>query len=110
MNFDWDHISDVLAKVEEELQEVKDEMKLDQTSPAMKEEIGDLLFSVAQLARHLDIDPEDALKQANLKFVKRINLVEDQVRLQNKQMNECPTAELEDVWQTVKQQLKKGNS
>ena len=64
--------------------------------------MGDLLFSVAQLARHLDIDPEFALKAANLKFIKRINQVEDLVRADHKEMSELPTQELEQYWQRIK--------
>lgn len=109
VNFDWDHIDDVLAKVEEELDEVKVEMK-SQDKKKQYEEIGDLLFSVAQLARHLDIDPEAALKDANLKFVKRVNLVEDKVKADGFKMQDLPTQTLEDYWQKVKLELKKSSS
>ena len=102
VNFDWDRIEDVLAKVEEELQEVKDEMFLDNNHQKTKEEIGDLLFSVAQLSRHLNIDPEEALKDANLKFIKRINQVEDHVKADGKKMIELSTEQLEEVWQKIK--------
>ena len=105
INFDWDHISDVLAKVEEELQEVKDEMKTMISKQRIKEEIGDLLFSVAQLSRHLEIDPEQALKEANFKFIKRVNLVESAVKKAGKRMNDLPTKELEVYWHEVKQKL-----
>ena len=64
--------------------------------------IGDLLFSVAQLARHLEINPEDALKQANLKFIRRINKVEDAVVARGKNMNNLSVNELEDIWQEIK--------
>ncbi|MFT6633215.1 MAG: MazG family protein [Bacteriovoracaceae bacterium] len=106
INFDWDHIDDVLAKVEEELQEVKDEMKTMESKKRLSEEIGDLLFSVAQLSRHLDIDPEEALKRANLKFVKRVNLVEGKVRADGHQMVDLPTNKLEEYWAKVKVELK----
>jgi MazG family protein len=105
INFDWDHIDDVLAKVEEELQEVKDEMKTMESQKKIKEEIGDLLFSVAQLSRHLKIDPEQALKEANFKFIKRVNLVESAVKKAGKRMNDLPTKELEVYWSKVKQDL-----
>ncbi len=107
VNFDWDHIDDVLAKVEEELQEVKDEMETMESKERLYEEIGDLLFSVAQLSRHLEIDPEQALKDANLKFVKRVNLVEQAVRQDGHEMNQLPTETLEKYWQDVKQELRK---
>lgn len=107
INFDWDHIEDVLAKVEEELQEVKDEMETMESSERLYEEIGDLLFSVAQLSRHLNIDPEAALKDANLKFVKRVNLVEKKVADDGFRMVDLPTATLEQYWSKVKSELKK---
>ena len=110
VNFDWDKIEDVLAKVEEELDEVKDEMKTMQSSTRLYEEIGDLLFSVAQLARHLNIDPEQALKDANLKFIQRINLVEDNVKADGHEMVDLPTAKLEEYWVNVKNHLKKTNT
>lgn len=102
INFDWDHVSDVLKKVDEELQEVKDEMGIENNQAKLKEEIGDLLFASAQLARHLDIDPEDALKQANLKFIRRIHKVEDEVKKMSKAMTDLTTEELEEIWQNIK--------
>ena len=102
INFDWDHINDVLVKVEEELDEVKVEMKTMESQEKLKEEIGDLLFSVAQLSRHLDIDPEEALKQANLKFVKRVNKVESLVNADGHKMTELPTQTLEEYWAKAK--------
>ena len=102
VNFDWDKIEDVMAKVDEELIEVKEEIKLDPNSGKTFEEIGDLLFSVAQLARHLKIDPELALKEANKKFVKRINKVEELVLSDGKQMQELTTEKLEEYWSKIK--------
>ncbi len=106
INFDWDNIQDVLAKVEEELDEVKEEMSTMESSERLYEEVGDLLFSVAQLSRHLNIDPEAALKDANLKFVKRVNLVEEKVMQDGHKMNELATATLEEYWSKVKSELK----
>lgn len=105
INFDWDHISDVMAKVEEELQEVKDEMLHMRSKKNLFEEIGDLLFSVAQLSRHLGIEPEEALKEANLKFIKRVSMVEDKVRDDGFKMTELSTKTLEDYWAKVKVEL-----
>lgn len=106
VNFDWDHVNDVIAKVDEELEEVKVEIKNDPTSKEVYEEMGDLLFSVAQLARHLNIDPEQALKDANLKFINRINLVEDKVKTDKKEMADLATNELEEYWALVKKELR----
>ena len=103
-NFDWENHLQVISKVEEEWQEVKEELpptgKFDKARA--KEEIGDLLFSVAQLARHLNLNPEECLREANMKFIKRFQKVEDRVRTQGKKMAETPQAELEKIWVEVK--------
>lgn len=104
VNFDWDDYYQVVAKVEEEWQEVKEELppggRYD--SRRVKEEIGDLLFSVAQLARHLDLNPEDCLRDANRKFIQRFQKVEDAVRSEGKTLEEMPQTELEKIWVKVK--------
>ena len=104
VNFDWEDYYQVMAKVEEEWQEVKEELppggKHDKQR--VKEEIGDLLFSVAQLARHLDINPEIALRDANRKFINRFQKVEDKVKANGKTLEETPQAELEKIWVEVK--------
>lgn len=104
VNFDWEDYYQVMSKVEEEWQEVKEELppggKHDKAR--VKEEIGDLLFSVAQLARHLDLNPEECLRDANRKFIKRFQRVEDKVKAQGKILEETPQAELEQIWIEVK--------
>lgn len=104
VNFDWTHYQEVIGKVEEEWQEVKAELppggKYNQAR--VKEEIGDLLFSVAQLARHLELNPEECLRDANKKFIKRFKKVEDAVRAQGKTLENTPQAELEEFWLKAK--------
>jgi MazG family protein len=101
VNFDWSHYKEVVMKVEEEWEEVKEE--LPQGNPQrVKEEIGDLLFSIAQLARHLDLNPEDCLREANKKFIKRFMKVEDLVRISGRKLIETPQNELEEMWTRVK--------
>ena len=103
VNFDWDHVDQVLAKVDEELQEVKDEMHdVENNKVRIKDEIGDLLFSVTQLARHMDIDAEDALRQANLKFIGRFTKLEALVKSEDKDMMKMEVPELEEFWQRIK--------
>ncbi len=70
--FDWPDLNGVIAKIEEELAEVQDA----QTPAHQQEEVGDLLFAVVNLARHLHIDPETALREANTKFEKRFRAME----------------------------------
>lgn len=105
VNFDWGHYREVMDKVEEEWQELKDELPLEGTPDPKKvqEELGDLLFSVAQLGRHLGINPEEALREANQKFISRFQKVEDHVRLTGKKLEECSQQELENFWIKVKQ-------
>lgn len=104
VNFDWEDHLQVMSKVEEEWQEVKEELpptgKFNRER--VKEEIGDLLFSVAQLARHLEINPEECLRQANKKFINRFQKVEDAVKAKGKKLEDTPQFELEEIWVEVK--------
>lgn len=107
VNFDWENVAQVMAKVHEELREVEDELEKEKINPSsVQEEIGDLLFSTAQLARHLNIDPEIALRQANLKFIKRFEKMEELSRLHQKDMRQMSVEQLEELWQTVKEKDK----
>lgn len=104
VNFDWENYQQVVMKVEEEWQEVKEELPPggQYNKERVKEEIGDLLFSVAQLARHLDLSPEECLRDANKKFIKRFNKVEDLVKASGRKLEDTPQSELEDYWVKVK--------
>ena len=103
VNFDWDDVSQVLAKVDEELEEVKVEMQdIAKNKDKIKEEIGDLLFSVAQLARHMEIDPEQALKEANIKFINRFTKLEKAIKDDHKDILKMSVPELEVYWQKIK--------
>jgi len=99
--FDWSKPEEVMIKVEEELEEVRE--TFDQGTMKEKEhEIGDLLFSVAQLARHLEIDPEAALREANRRFQRRFIKT---LELSNKNQDEFAAtsiAEKEQLWQQAK--------
>lgn len=104
VNFDWKDYHQVMMKVEEEWQEVKEELPPtgQYNKDRVKEEIGDLLFSVAQLARHLDLNPEDVLRDANKKFIKRFQKVEDLVKKDGLKIQETPQKDLEEYWVKVK--------
>jgi ATP diphosphatase len=109
VGFDWDNIPDVFAKIEEEVQEVKDELEADTLDKtALAEELGDLMFAVVNLCRHVKEDPETLLRKANKKFSKRFIGVEEQVNKSGKSFTEHDLAELENYWQHVKSQEKKG--
>ena len=108
VGFDWDNMVDVFAKIEEEVQEVKDELEADSLDKkALAEELGDLMFAVVNLCRHAKEDPETLLRQANKKFSRRFVGVEEQVNQSGKSFTEHNLTELEDYWQQVKKQEKK---
>ncbi|WP_019028515.1 nucleoside triphosphate pyrophosphohydrolase [Colwellia piezophila] len=108
VGFDWDNKYDVFAKIEEEVQEVKEELEADTINEkALAEELGDLMFAVVNLCRHAKQDPETLLRQANKKFTKRFNGVEEQVATSGKSFTAHDLAELENYWQNVKIQEKK---
>lgn len=104
LKFDWENYAQVAYKVEEEWQELKEEM-----APAkglnkarVKEELGDLLFSVAQLARHLEIDPELALREANMKFLKRFYSMEDLMRAKGAVLEDMNQTQMDLFWNEAK--------
>ncbi|MCO4753856.1 MAG: nucleoside triphosphate pyrophosphohydrolase [Bacteriovoracaceae bacterium] len=108
VNFDWDTVEQVYVKVEEELGEVLQELREEHRSDKrLKEEVGDLLFSVAQLSRHLGFDPEDALREANKKFINRFSHMENKAKSENKNMKHMNVEQLEQLWQETKKELKK---
>ncbi len=107
VGFDWHDMQDVFAKIEEEVQEVKEELEAEPIDKAaLAEELGDLMFAVVNLCRHAKEDPETLLRRANIKFTKRFEGVEAQVNTSGKKFSEHNLAELEKYWQQVKQQEK----
>lgn len=105
VNFDWENVDQVFDKVTEEYQEVKVEFEK-KNMPALREEIGDLLFSVVQLARHLDFDAEEVLRESNLKFINRFNHLEKKAESRDLDLMKLSVPELEELWQEVKKELK----
>lgn len=101
VGFDWHNIDDVFDKVEEEVAEVKEELNGEQTGLA--EELGDLMFAVVNLCRHAKADPEALLRQANQKFTKRFQCVEEKANASAKTLSEHSLDELEAYWQQVKE-------
>jgi XTP/dITP diphosphohydrolase/tetrapyrrole methylase family protein/MazG family protein len=111
VNFDWSELKDVVAKVEEELAEVKSAMAgLATASPsgggqdrqAVEDEIGDLFFAVVNLARKCQFDAESALQKATDKFVGRFNRLEDELRARGKKLGEVDLEELDGIWDQIK--------
>ncbi|WP_150539673.1 nucleoside triphosphate pyrophosphohydrolase [Actinobacillus vicugnae] len=105
VGFDWDNPQDVLAKVEEEMQEVKDEIsQYPQSAGKLEEELGDFLFATVNLCRHYKIDAESSLRNANVKFENRFKNVEKLVQQQGKTVVNCSLSELDSIWEQIKSQ------
>jgi nucleoside triphosphate diphosphatase len=102
VGFDWPTTAPVFDKIAEEIAELKAELAEDGGSARLEEETGDLLFAVANLARHLKIDPESALRKATSKFEKRFHRVEERLRDGGKAPGEATLDEMETEWQGAK--------
>ena len=99
--FDWKANIDVINKIEEELEELKQAIK-ENNQRNTQEELGDLLFSIVNLSRHLEIDSSDALTKANLKFMERFLLMENELSQNKKKMEDLPLEDLEKIWVKIK--------
>jgi len=110
IGFDWPDAEAVLAKVEEELEELRQAIRGGtgnrSRQEAVQEEIGDLLFTIANLARHLEVDPEAALASSNRKFRRRFRAVEEELERSRSSLAEATIEEMEAAWQRVKSQEK----
>tara|TARA_Y100001960_G_C14579325_1_gene779902 strand:- start:53 stop:808 length:756 start_codon:yes stop_codon:yes gene_type:complete len=100
VGFDWDDLNQVIAKVEEELIELKEAIKINK---GKEEELGDLLFAIVNLSRHLDIDPENSLHKAINKFSIRFNKIEKKLSIKNIKMESLTLEELDKFWNQVKE-------
>lgn len=101
VGFDWNRTDQVMAKLEEELEEIKAEIA-NNDKERLAEEIGDLLFATASLARKSDIDPERALKNGLRKFRQRFERLEKEVRRDGKSFDDFTLDQLEEVWGQIK--------
>lgn len=101
--FDWDHVSGVMAKIEEEVAELKE--ALDQNKfTAIQSEMGDLFFALSNLSRHLKINPEEALRGTNTRFRKRYQAMEQQLKIRGQQMKHLTAKEKESLWEEAKKE------
>jgi MazG family protein len=109
VGFDWERIEDVFAKLDEEVEELRHAIDKHKASAdeadhvLVREEIGDLLFVVTNIARQLNVEPEAALKLANRKFRRRFAHIEKRLHEQNRNFEQTTLPELEDLWQEAKQ-------
>jgi len=109
VGFDWNDARLVLDKIREETQEI-DEALADGDKAAIREEIGDLLFVIANLARHVDADPEGCLAAANTKFERRFKSIEAALEMQGRTAADASLEEMEALWQAVKKAEKAADS
>src|SRR6185436_4749430 len=107
VGFDWNDPMAVLSKIREECDEIEAEIAADDRSKATTE-VGDLLFAVVNLARHLDVDPEAALRGCNQKFVRRFAAIEQALEAQGKRPQDATLAEMDALWDAAKEAEKAG--
>ena len=104
IGFEWDNREDVWKKVEEELAEFK--VEVDAQSEHIEEEFGDLMFSLVNYARFINISPESALAFTNQKFIKRFQLMEELIASDSKDIKEMDLGEMDSYWEKAKLRLK----
>jgi len=103
--FDWDEITPVFNKLQEEIAELKAEIDQENNHDRIADELGDILFACVNLSRHLDVNPEQALRDSNLKFIERFKVMEQLLSDEDRLMDDCSVAELEAYWQKAKRLL-----
>jgi MazG family protein len=102
VGFDWPEAVQVFDKIDEELSEIKEEIESGSDPRRVEDEIGDLLFVVVNLARHLHVDPESALRHANGKFERRFRAMEQALAADDQPFDQRSLKDMEAAWQTVK--------
>jgi tetrapyrrole methylase family protein/MazG family protein/ATP diphosphatase len=106
VGFDWPTAKEVLDKLREETEEIAVEIEAGDLAKA-REELGDILFVCANLARKLDVDPEDALRATNAKFTRRFGFVESELAKRGKTPDQSDLAEMDALWNDAKAVEKK---
>jgi len=99
--FDFESLDNALNKVEEELKELKCSIKAE-SKELITEELGDLLFSIINVARLLNVNSDESLRETNQKFIKRIKFIEKNLTLSNKLIENCSLDELNELWEKSK--------
>jgi ATP diphosphatase len=104
VGFDWPNQSGVVAKILEELEELRDMLVTGECKARVEEELGDLLFAVVNLARWQGIDSEGALRAANKKFERRIRAIEAKLAERKYRPDDCTLQELDALWENIKRE------
>lgn len=101
VGFDWPDTSGVFAKIKEEIQELEESIQ-NKSEVGIREELGDLLFAIVNLSRHFKINPEEALRQTNEKFIRRFQYIEKKIRGAGKEFQDYTLRELDLFWEEAK--------
>ncbi|MBI1865817.1 MAG: nucleoside triphosphate pyrophosphohydrolase, partial [Nitrospirae bacterium] len=101
VGFDWDHPEQVMEKVEEELREFR-EVLASKDPERMEEELGDLFFSLVNIARFIGVNPEDALRKTISKFIRRFRHIEEKAHEAGRDLGEMTLAEMDALWEEAK--------
>jgi MazG family protein len=102
VGFDWPQPADVLEKLDEEMAEIRAELDGSGSAERLRDEIGDLLFAAVNLARHMEVDAEAALRHANAKFERRFRAIEEALRARGRRLEDASLDEMEALWQEAK--------
>ncbi len=105
VGFDWDNIPPVLEKIREELGELESEIASSADKDRLTEELGDLIFSCVNLARHMGINAETALRATNREFINRFQYMEAKIEANGDEIDSVDSGELERLWQEAKQKV-----
>jgi tetrapyrrole methylase family protein/MazG family protein len=102
VGFDWPNIDGILEKLSEELRELAEARRLPQDDPMVREELGDIFFTLVNLSRALGVDAETAMREANEKFYKRFAFMEQRAGADGKNLSDLDADELEELWELAK--------
>ena len=105
VGFDWDNKKQVWKKVQEEIQELKHE-ELENNHDRIESEFGDVLFSLVNYSRFIDVNPEDALERTNKRFIKRFQLMEDKIKNDGNELSEISFDQMNEYWKWAKKKYK----
>ena len=108
VGFDWKNVGEVVAKLQEETDELLTSLGAGQTKAAVEEEMGDLLFTAANLARWVGVDPEAVLAKANRKFKRRFQAVEEQLSRAGSSFVDATDRQLDELWEAAKRAERSG--
>jgi uncharacterized protein YabN with tetrapyrrole methylase and pyrophosphatase domain len=102
VGFDWPGVQGILDKLSEELRELAEARRISQDDPRVREELGDVFFTLVNLSRALGIDAETAVRQANEKFYHRFTFMEARAGADGKNLTDLDADELEELWELAK--------